>query len=270
MAFIAGMLLMYLDQEPAFRLFCRLMEGVGLRKYYLPDLAGFKNELVKFEFLFNVHLPQLFEHMQEHGALAVLFAAPWFMTSFAASLPPAFSARIIDVMLVNETDAVLHRMGIAILQELESELLQLKDMESLCNYVKDEPAKWTADSFRRVFRRVTYSVVKEGDLEKAEEFIKDDGNGEFSVETPVKIQLQNEFSSEMMEVVQDSIERAQLTQIEDTLDYSDTVENEYKDTRTNGVVETLQQKAQVGDSLNDTRININETNETNVNGIVNT
>eukprot|EP01025_Chloroclados_australasicus_P028418 TRINITY_DN28172_c0_g1_i4.p1 TRINITY_DN28172_c0_g1~~TRINITY_DN28172_c0_g1_i4.p1 ORF type:complete len:490 (-),score=97.58 TRINITY_DN28172_c0_g1_i4:434-1903(-) len=214
MAFIVGILLMYLDEEPAFRLFCRLMGfnetgELCLRKYYLPDLSGFKNELVKFEFLFQRHLPQLFEHMQEHGALAVLFAAPWFMTSFSASLPPIFSARIFDVMLVTQSDSVLHKMGIAILQELQEELLKLEDMESLCNHVKDEPTKWSTDHFRRVFRRVMYSVVTDEDLELAEKFLKEMDGGER------QSSLSTEFSSEMMEAVQDSIERAQLTKVEE-------------------------------------------------------
>eukprot|EP01024_Parvocaulis_polyphysoides_P027864 TRINITY_DN25194_c1_g1_i1.p1 TRINITY_DN25194_c1_g1~~TRINITY_DN25194_c1_g1_i1.p1 ORF type:complete len:668 (+),score=144.18 TRINITY_DN25194_c1_g1_i1:78-2081(+) len=210
MAFVVGILLMYLDQEPAFRLFCRLMgvggEGGHLRKYYLPDLGGFKNALVKFEFLFAKHLPQLFEHMQQNGALAVLFAAPWFMTSFAASLPPAFSARILDVMFVMENDNVLHRMGISILQELETDLLELNDMESLCNYVKDEPGKWSTDRFRRVFRRVTYSIVSDADLELAEQFLQGENGEGFNVENS----LSNEFSSEMMEVVQEKIGRAHV------------------------------------------------------------
>jgi len=38
MAFVAGILLMYMPEQPAFRVFCSLMapEGPNLRRFYLP------------------------------------------------------------------------------------------------------------------------------------------------------------------------------------------------------------------------------------------
>ncbi|KAL4457570.1 hypothetical protein ABPG75_012435 [Micractinium tetrahymenae] len=47
MAFVAGLLLFYVPEEPAFQLFCRLLStsGPNLRRLYLPGLEGLKAEL---------------------------------------------------------------------------------------------------------------------------------------------------------------------------------------------------------------------------------
>eukprot|EP01026_Neomeris_dumetosa_P007665 TRINITY_DN1237_c0_g1_i1.p1 TRINITY_DN1237_c0_g1~~TRINITY_DN1237_c0_g1_i1.p1 ORF type:complete len:688 (-),score=87.51 TRINITY_DN1237_c0_g1_i1:341-2404(-) len=144
MAFVAGLILMYLQEEPTFRLYCILMDpryGIGLRKYYLPDLLGLQDELEKFDMLVRHYLPTLFEHLQEAGALAVLYAAPWYMTSYAACLPSKHAARIIDVMLITRSDDILHQLGLAILFELERALLMLDSMEQICNHIKTNPAR---------------------------------------------------------------------------------------------------------------------------------
>ncbi len=53
MAFVAGVILMYLPEEPAFRVLCQLLDGagVGLRSMYLPDLSGLKEELRMLDWL---------------------------------------------------------------------------------------------------------------------------------------------------------------------------------------------------------------------------
>lgn len=66
MAFVAGLLLFYVPEEPAFDIFCRLLAATGpnLRRHYLPGLHGLKMELCKFEWLLGKHLPNLRAHLE--------------------------------------------------------------------------------------------------------------------------------------------------------------------------------------------------------------
>jgi hypothetical protein len=66
MAFVAGLLLFFVPEEVAFRLFCKLMdeEGINLRRFYLPGLVGLKIELEKFDILMQTYLPNLKHHLE--------------------------------------------------------------------------------------------------------------------------------------------------------------------------------------------------------------
>ena len=66
MAFIAGIMLMYVPEEPAFRLLARLMgeNSVGMRALFLPGLAGLKQALRMFEWLLARIMPGLRLHLE--------------------------------------------------------------------------------------------------------------------------------------------------------------------------------------------------------------
>lgn len=66
MAFIAGILLMYVPEEPAFRLLARLMseQAVNMRQLFLPGLAGLKQALRMFEWLLSRIMPGLRLHLE--------------------------------------------------------------------------------------------------------------------------------------------------------------------------------------------------------------
>lgn len=66
MAFVAGVILMYLPEEPAFRVLCQLLDGpgVGLRTMYLPGLNGLKEELRMLDWLMERLMPQLKQHLE--------------------------------------------------------------------------------------------------------------------------------------------------------------------------------------------------------------
>lgn len=66
MAFVAGLVLFYVPEEPAFQLFGRLLSSSGpnLRRFYLPGLAGLKLELLRFDRLMQRHMPALRSHLE--------------------------------------------------------------------------------------------------------------------------------------------------------------------------------------------------------------
>jgi hypothetical protein len=103
MGFLAGLLLMYVPEEVAWRLFCRVMGpppgGCNLRRLYLPGLNPLKAELSRFELLLSSHQPALHAHLLALGLPAVLYASQWIMTTYCCPFPVHFAARLVDVML---------------------------------------------------------------------------------------------------------------------------------------------------------------------------
>lgn len=77
MAFVAGLLLMYVPEEPAFRIACRLMsvKGPNLRILYLPGMEGLKAMLRMFEWLMHACHPELKAHLQVGGKPMLMMAA---------------------------------------------------------------------------------------------------------------------------------------------------------------------------------------------------
>jgi hypothetical protein len=66
MGFVAGVMLMYLPEEPAFRMLTRLLDerGPNLRRLYLPALEGLKHQLRCLDWLLERHTPLLAVHLQ--------------------------------------------------------------------------------------------------------------------------------------------------------------------------------------------------------------
>ena len=71
MAFVAGVILMYLPEEPAFRMLMSLMAETGpnLRRLYTPGLEGLKTELRKFEWLMMRNYAALAAHLEARQVL---------------------------------------------------------------------------------------------------------------------------------------------------------------------------------------------------------
>ena len=59
-----------------------------------------------------------------------------FMTAYACPLPPSFACRVLDVMLTEKSTAMMLRTGLAILMELEPEVLELDDFEAIIEHLK--------------------------------------------------------------------------------------------------------------------------------------
>ena len=66
----------------------------------------------------------------------VLYASTWLLTAFACPFPPAFSGRVIDVMLTEGRTHVLLRAALAVMLSCAEDLLALDDFEALITHLK--------------------------------------------------------------------------------------------------------------------------------------
>lgn len=182
MAFVAGILLMYLPEEPTFHAISRLFPegGANLRRLYLPTMEGLKAELRKFEWLMAKFLPALLEHLESHGVVSVLFAAQWFLTAFSCPFPPAFSSRVIDIMLVEDSDAIMQRAALAVMAECAADLMQLDDFEEIITFLKMQLAGWTGKRARRVLNSAYRSPITNDILGMADEAVRQGFTGSLS------------------------------------------------------------------------------------------
>jgi hypothetical protein len=57
----------------------------------------------------------------------------WFCAAAAAA---QVAARVLDVLLQSNSDAILLRMGLAVMEALSSKLLELQDFEEVITYLK--------------------------------------------------------------------------------------------------------------------------------------
>ena len=87
MAFVAGMLLMYLEEHRAFAAFVTLMHGARLRELYLPGMAALQLRLRQLGELLRRRLPRLAAHLEAHDVPPVIYASSWFLTLYAAEFP---------------------------------------------------------------------------------------------------------------------------------------------------------------------------------------
>lgn len=179
MAFVAGLLLFYVPEHNAFQVFCRLMDGgdagIGLRKMYLPGLEGLKDSLVMFEYLMQTYLPKLKCHLEEHGAVPILYATQWFLSMFSCPFPVPFCARLIDFMLLQGNDSIMLRTAVSVMAEFESELLARDDFEALLTCLKVDPVTWDSARLRRVMNAAINSPISEEELEYAFQHVREMG-----------------------------------------------------------------------------------------------
>lgn len=173
MAFVAGILLMYMPEQLAFQVFCQLLaaDGPNVRRYYLPGLDDLKLEMAKFEWLLQRHLPRLSRHLAHNGVPCVLYASQWLLTIFACPFPVDFTARLIDVMLLERTDCIMMQTAMAIMAECEESLLRLDDFEDIITLLKTEPCQWSDDKLRGLLTAAYLSSVSDEELSLAREMV---------------------------------------------------------------------------------------------------
>ena len=71
----------------------------------------------------------------------VLYASQWLLTCFACPFSAPVACRVIDALLIENRPHCLLRVALALLAELEPDLLALDDFEELITFIKARPRK---------------------------------------------------------------------------------------------------------------------------------
>jgi len=133
--FSCGLLLMHLDEEPAFRLLSHMMLTEGLREMFHPEMGGLQVAMYQLTRLLAETHPSLYRQLDQLEVDPSLYATPWFLTLFAAHFPLGFVARVFDLLFFEGSDAII-KVSICLLAECKEELLACESLEELMHVLK--------------------------------------------------------------------------------------------------------------------------------------
>jgi len=137
MNFLAAILLMHMDEEPAFWLFVQLMKKYSLDGFFTNTAPLLGQCAQKFDYWMNELLPQLYAHFQDEGIAVSIFASQWLKTLYSYNFPLEIVFRIWDVFLLEGTDFLIW-IGLITLDACQDQLLNLHAIDIL-NYLKNLP-----------------------------------------------------------------------------------------------------------------------------------
>nr|XP_008107448.1 PREDICTED: ecotropic viral integration site 5 protein homolog isoform X3 [Anolis carolinensis] len=172
-AFIVGLLLMQMPEEEAFCVFVKLMQDYRLRELFKPSMAELGLCMYQFECMIQEQLPELYVHFQAQSFHTSMYASSWFLTIFLTSFPLSAATRIFDIFM-SEGLEIVFRVGLALLQMNQAELMQL-DMEGMLqHFQKVVPHQFDGgpDKLIQVAYQVKYNAKKMKKLEKEYTTIK--------------------------------------------------------------------------------------------------
>ncbi|NXG06757.1 EVI5 protein, partial [Sakesphorus luctuosus] len=172
-AFIVGLLLMQMPEEEAFCVFVKLMQDYRLRELFKPSMAELGLCMYQFECMIQEHLPELYVHFQSQSFHTSMYASSWFLTIFLTTFPLPVATRIFDIFM-SEGLEIVFRVGLALLQMNQAELLQL-DMEGMLqHFQKVIPHQFDSgpDKLIQASYQVKYNAKKMKKLEKEYTTIK--------------------------------------------------------------------------------------------------
>ncbi|XP_044156439.1 ecotropic viral integration site 5 protein homolog isoform X3 [Bufo gargarizans] len=172
-AFIVGLLLMQMPEEEAFCVFVKLMQDYRLRELFKPSMAELGLCMYQFECMIQEQLPEIFVHFQAQSFHTSMYASSWFLTIFLTSFPLPIATRIFDIFM-SEGLEIVFRVGLAVLQMNQAELMQL-DMEGMLqHFQKVIPRQFDGgpEKLIQAAYQVKYNAKKMKKLEKEYTTIK--------------------------------------------------------------------------------------------------
>ncbi|XP_059622755.1 USP6 N-terminal-like protein [Phlebotomus argentipes] len=137
MSSVAGLLLMYMDEEEAFWALNVLftddkyaMHGLFIEGF--PKLTRF---LSHHDRLLERFMPRLKRHLDKHHVDSVLYSLKWFFVVFVERVPFSLALRVWDVYLL-EGERVMTAMAYTILKMHKNRLMRLRDMDLIIEFLQ--------------------------------------------------------------------------------------------------------------------------------------
>uniref|UniRef100_A0A4W3HLD2 Ecotropic viral integration site 5 n=1 Tax=Callorhinchus milii TaxID=7868 RepID=A0A4W3HLD2_CALMI len=209
-AFIVGLLLMQMPEEEAFCVFVKLMQDYRLRELFKPSMAELGLCMYQFEWMIQEQLPELQVHFQSQSFHTSMYASSWFLTIFLTTFPLPVATRLFDIFM-SEGLEIVFRVGIAILQANQAELMQL-DMEGMLHHFqKVIPHRFDSgpDKLIQAAYQIKYNAKKMKKLEKEYTTLK---NKEMEEQVEIKrLRTENRLLKQRIE----TLEKGQVTRAQE-------------------------------------------------------
>eukprot|EP00164_Ancoracysta_twista_P019894 GFYU01035247.1.p1 GENE.GFYU01035247.1~~GFYU01035247.1.p1 ORF type:complete len:540 (-),score=146.44 GFYU01035247.1:62-1645(-) len=135
MNYLAASLLLFMEEEEAFWTLVVIVEEI-LVDYFSESMMGSYIDQSVFKELIGEKLPKLASHLEAIGMPLPLISHQWFLCLYVNALPWETTFRVWDSLFYEGRD-VLFRVGIAILKQIESTLLQHQESGPLMRAIQD-------------------------------------------------------------------------------------------------------------------------------------
>ncbi|KAK3597093.1 hypothetical protein CHS0354_021196 [Potamilus streckersoni] len=152
LSFVAGILLMHMEETMAFEAWKHLMFNLGLRKQYRPNMIALQIQLYQLTRLIHDNYRDLYKHFEEHEISPTLYAAPWFLTLFASQFPLGFVARVYDLLLIQGLQ-VIFKVALELLGNHRELILQCDSFESIMEFIKTTLPEMSMIQMERVINQ---------------------------------------------------------------------------------------------------------------------
>ncbi|KAF2074039.1 hypothetical protein CYY_004653 [Polysphondylium violaceum] len=136
MNIIAGIMLLYMREEAAFWVLCKVSE-VFLCDYYIKEMIGSIVDQRIFTDLCQLYLPEVYQHLEKIGLPVNILTLPWFMCLFVSYIPFPVSTRVVDCFFLEGTK-VLFQTGLAILKINKNRILEERDSEVVVELLRNK------------------------------------------------------------------------------------------------------------------------------------
>ncbi|GAX18079.1 hypothetical protein FisN_25Hh054 [Fistulifera solaris] len=141
MNFIAGMFLTIVTEEEAFWMLVAIMsdQPCYMRGLFGEGMRETHKVLYVAEQLVHQFLPRLAKHFDKENIHVTMYATQWLLTQYTSSFRFDLVLRVWDCFL-QEGWKITYRVMLAILQEFQSQLLQLS-FEEILAFMRDLPER---------------------------------------------------------------------------------------------------------------------------------
>ncbi|XP_058447017.1 USP6 N-terminal-like protein isoform X2 [Malaya genurostris] len=137
MSTVAGVLLMYFDEEDTFWALNALLssERYAMHGLYVEGFPKLMRFLQHHDKILTKCMPKVKKHLDKHGVDSVLYSLKWFFVIFIERIPFSLCLRVWDIyMLFGER--VLTAMAYTILKIHRTKLLRMKDMDQITEFLQ--------------------------------------------------------------------------------------------------------------------------------------
>ncbi|XP_066586771.1 USP6 N-terminal-like protein [Prorops nasuta] len=137
MSVLAGLLLLYMDEEDAFWGLSVLLadKKYSMHGFYVDGFPKLNRFIEHHDKIMTKFLPKLKRKLDKCGCDSILYALKWFFVVFQERTPVSLGLRIWDIFLL-DGDRMLPAMAYTIMKLHKRYLVDMESLDEFCNYLQ--------------------------------------------------------------------------------------------------------------------------------------
>ncbi|CAK9803127.1 USP6 N-terminal-like protein [Anthophora plagiata] len=137
MSVLAGLLLLYMDEEDAFWGLSVLLadKKYTMHGFYVDGFPKLNRFIEHHDKIMSKFLPKLKRKLDKCGCDSILYALKWFFVVFQERTPVSLGLRIWDIFLL-DGDRILPAMAYTVMKMHKRFLMPMESLDEFCNYLQ--------------------------------------------------------------------------------------------------------------------------------------